>query len=705
MKKILILTVFAVLISAGLILAGCNNGIKDEVKPSIILEGQGQVFLTVGSIYEEMGCRATDDSDGDITSRVIVDYSELDLKTPGIYQIYYRVRDNSGNIAEVMVRTVIVGNNFAPEILLNPANPMVVEVGTPFVEPGFSAKDLDGNDISDQVVSNAEAVVNIENAGTYVIQYRVSDAIGQTSVITRTVYVVYGDTPMIALSGVGQSFDDPFSFEKDDTVFADKDPGWVAFDKSDGDISHLVQVNYLFENDDFDADTFPNKLEEDILPNGKVAADYDGFTYRVEYIVIDSDGNSSAAVYRYCNIVRDTTAPILSLNGQDLIFVEVDQSINNYIESGVSVNDNLWGSAKVVTDDYSDIDGNEIVFDDITLDPMVINKDHSEFPDGYQIGYYAVDAAGNRSPTVYRTVIVQDTIDPVIQASGVIVAYGNEATVLPTVVDNSGESLNASLFSGSYNSRIVGEYVVTYRATDRSANTATIDVTVSVNAPLAPAITNPGFEADAANVTGWTWDVIYDIFADGWSSGDSRTPTNPGTDAAQIASGGATSNVVLGIPITVDYSYNCTYLSGGYSGAKSATFKPSAWVDNNGAIDAWHQETYGKLYQSGFSVFKDVKYSVSAMMYAATSSRCSLVIDGPMEFDTDGDGNADVSVGENFATNPSASGSWVLVTGDFIPLSDGSIEIIFDKNKASTDDGGLSIDDVSISVVEYPEVP
>lgn len=43
------------------------------------------------------GVIATDHIDGDLTSRIEVDVSEVDLNTPGIYRIIYTVSDKAGN--------------------------------------------------------------------------------------------------------------------------------------------------------------------------------------------------------------------------------------------------------------------------------------------------------------------------------------------------------------------------------------------------------------------------------------------------------------------------------------------------------------------------------------------------------------------------------------------------------------------------------
>ena len=74
--------------------------IRDEVAPVLRLNGYDTVYLPVGTAYEEDGCSAVDDADGDVTEKVARSGS-VNTAVPGTYTITYRVSDSSGNIAEV----------------------------------------------------------------------------------------------------------------------------------------------------------------------------------------------------------------------------------------------------------------------------------------------------------------------------------------------------------------------------------------------------------------------------------------------------------------------------------------------------------------------------------------------------------------------------------------------------------------------------
>ena len=74
--------------------------IRDVVAPVLRLNGYDTVYLPVGTTYEEAGCSAVDDLDGDVTERITRSGS-VNTEVAGTYTIIYRVSDSSGNIAEV----------------------------------------------------------------------------------------------------------------------------------------------------------------------------------------------------------------------------------------------------------------------------------------------------------------------------------------------------------------------------------------------------------------------------------------------------------------------------------------------------------------------------------------------------------------------------------------------------------------------------
>ncbi len=79
----------------------------DTEKPVIILNGADNVVLVVGDTYADAGASANDNVDGDITANIITT-NAVDTSTAGTYTLKYNVSDIAGNIADEVIRTVVV---------------------------------------------------------------------------------------------------------------------------------------------------------------------------------------------------------------------------------------------------------------------------------------------------------------------------------------------------------------------------------------------------------------------------------------------------------------------------------------------------------------------------------------------------------------------------------------------------------------------
>ena len=94
----------------------------------------------------------------------------------------------------------------------------------------------------------------------------------------------------------------------------------------------------------------------------------------------------------------------------------------------------------------------------------------------YTITYSATDSSNNTA-TATRTVIVEDTILPVIT-----VTTGNDTVEQGGSWTNAGATTTEGSisFTGTVNTDVVGTYTITYSATDSSNNTTTATRTVTV---------------------------------------------------------------------------------------------------------------------------------------------------------------------------------------------------------------------------------
>ena len=152
--------------------------IVDTKAPIIELNKIDGYYPKTGETYQEEGFTATDNYDGDITSKI--------KRTEDKNVITYTVSDSSGNKTSVQ-RTIEYNDGIAPTITLNGDSDITIKAGTRFEDPGYTAKDSHGNDISDSV--SVSDNISTYRAGTYTITYSVTDKFGNEASIDRTVTV------------------------------------------------------------------------------------------------------------------------------------------------------------------------------------------------------------------------------------------------------------------------------------------------------------------------------------------------------------------------------------------------------------------------------------------------------------------------------------------------------------------------------------
>lgn len=97
----------------------------DSVRPIITLIGNSTFNVTVGGTFTDPGATATDNVDGDISSRIVVAGNAVNVNAAGTYLITYNVKDAAGNAAIQVTRTVVVsaggtgGGTAAGDIAVN----------------------------------------------------------------------------------------------------------------------------------------------------------------------------------------------------------------------------------------------------------------------------------------------------------------------------------------------------------------------------------------------------------------------------------------------------------------------------------------------------------------------------------------------------------------------------------------------------------
>ncbi|KAB7668431.1 immune inhibitor A domain-containing protein [Bacillus sp. B1-b2] len=353
----------------------------------------------------------------------------------GMYYLHVRGQDLLGNKIEWTSNAFNVDTD-VPSITLSGDNPFVLQAGTSFNEPGFTATDnIDGN-ITELVEVHGLDSLDVNKPGEYVLTYAVTDKAGNSAEVKRTVHVVDEEKPYITLT--------------DGTVEVEAgteyvEPGFEATDNVDGDLTEEVQVSG----------------EVDIIRPGE---------YTLTYTVTDSSDNSYSVTRAI--IVVDTTAPVLTLDGEENVVLEAG---SEYVEQGYSVSD--------------------IVDGDLTESVEVYGYVDTTTTGEYELYYIVVDSSGNEV-VVVRTITVQDTTAPILTLSGeeTITLESGQAYLEPgftasDIVD--GNISDKVVVSGDLRFA-VGTYTVTYTVTDAAGNTATANRTIKVQDTTAPELSLKG---------------------------------------------------------------------------------------------------------------------------------------------------------------------------------------------------------------------
>lgn len=159
--------------------AGRVVHVVDSCPPEITLTTDPDHYTNPGYPYEEEGFLAVDDYDGDLTASVTSEEKDG--------QVIYTVMDSSGNQTQV-VREILYRDTLPPEITLSGDLTVEINMGTEYVEPGYTVLDNGDGDITGQVTVTGE----IDNTypGSYVLTYTATDKAGNVATAQRTVKVM-----------------------------------------------------------------------------------------------------------------------------------------------------------------------------------------------------------------------------------------------------------------------------------------------------------------------------------------------------------------------------------------------------------------------------------------------------------------------------------------------------------------------------------
>lgn len=389
---------------------------QDLVKPVVTLIG-GEVYRTeVNRPFVEPGATATDNIEGDISNRIVY-LGNVDINNVGYYKLKYYVTDNYGNVSDTVYRLVLVEvSTVPPTLTMTPPDTVIMEVYSKYNEPGITAKDAYGVDMTQYIVRGG----NLDTAviGYYTITYRVSDAFGNTATDSRVVRVRDTQKPVLT-SRLGE-----------DTI--------------------IHEIKTPFEDNDYIkvSDNYWKNLG--FTRSGIINVNKRGI-YMLRYDAVDGSGNIANYLWLWVH-VKSTQPPTISLNGEPDMLINV---FENYTEAGATARD----------------------FENTPLTVEIGTAPNTDSVGDYTVTYYAEDADKNGVSTS-RYVRVRDTEAPKISLLGKEPYYWPLDTpyVDPgfKVTDNY-YPVDQLILTPNYkavNVKKEGQYFVTYDAADPSGNVA-----------------------------------------------------------------------------------------------------------------------------------------------------------------------------------------------------------------------------------------
>ena len=400
-----------------------------NIPPVLTLNGANPLTLNLGDTFSDPGATALDESDGDITADIVTD-SNVDTSVATTYTITYSVTDSDGNSASLSRTVIVRDNTIAPVLTVNGANPLTLNLGDTFSDPGATALDETDGDLTADIVTDSNVDTGV--AATYTVTYSVIDFDGNSASLSRTVFVRDNTiAPVLTLNGT-----DPITLKLGDSF---SDPGATALDETDGNIT------------------------ADIVTDSNVDTSVPA-TYTVTYSVTDSDGNS-ASLSRTVIVRHNTIAPVLTLLGANPVILNRGDI---FTDPGATAIDNL--------------DGN------LTASIQTVSNVNTSVAGTYQVTCWVTDTDGNTASVIRNVIVLKNTIAPVIHLIGdnpLNINLGDSfidpgATAVDDVDGELTESIQTT-YATYVDTSVAGTYLVTYTVTDLDGNSASASRSVIIS--------------------------------------------------------------------------------------------------------------------------------------------------------------------------------------------------------------------------------
>lgn len=399
-----------------------NVDVPGNTLPTITVQ---QPFVRVpvdGSFDPWAGVTALDNEDGDLTSAITLS-GEVDVHTPGYYQLIYSVVDSAGAVTAIERRVAV--DNHIPTF--QGANGLLLPLNAHFNPmDGVTANDVEDGDLTAAV--EVAGAVDTSKGGLYTVLYSVTDRHGGQGYALRAV-VVENQVPEFAgLDSVTIGHDQPF----------DPLAGVTATDTEDGDLTAQIQVS-------------------DNLDISKPGA------YVLTYTVKDSGGAVATGMR---GVVVKNTVP--EINGIAPITITAGDAFDPF--AGITAWDAEDGDLTAALQVSGNLDTTKAGI--YTLHYLVKDSQGASARRGRSV---MVKARFNQAPELSGVSATTITVGTAFDAMTGITATDAE----------DGDLSSAITISGSVDTEKAGRYRLTYRVKDSGgkSDTAYRMVTVTNSAP------------------------------------------------------------------------------------------------------------------------------------------------------------------------------------------------------------------------------
>jgi len=507
--------------------------VQDTTIPTISLLGANPQLIEAGTPYTELTATASDPVFGDVSGSIVVDASNVDTSTVGSYAVTYNVVDASGNAALEVSRSVTVQDTTSPVIDpialpgdLTPNSPYPFElaadantititwpIGVADADPNVAISCLvDGLELlqSGPLVVNGDQVTATFSydfpVGSTTVDCTATDSVNPETTLKFTIDVLdvtppaAPEIPPDDFTGVEATSPGGASVEWAPLFADDAVDGSVAADCSSLSPSVFPIGTTTVSCTATDAAGHQSQASTfDITVVDSTAPTLSGVPTTAIFVAAGAAGTASPNVYAgitasdiadaaptlvcgpnpplpfgtntitctaadasdnaasasYVIDVIDETDPTITLTG--LASITLEAGVDSYIEQGATAVDNVDG--------------------DLTSAIIITGSVDTSTVGTYTIFYNVSDNQGLHAVTVSRTLIVLDSIAPVITVP-------TSPLVITTAVSPAAVSFGVSVFDAGYPGTTAtcmlasgsdfawGDTLITCNASDGSGNLA-----------------------------------------------------------------------------------------------------------------------------------------------------------------------------------------------------------------------------------------